>query len=227
MKFKFTHKTTAPKGFRVASLQGLYDLSESNYEQHFEGDIAIEGKPWNIGLIVGSSGSGKSSIAQNLFGKFTEFSWKADSFLEDFDASNDTKHIFDTLSSVGFASPPSWLKRFAVLSNGEKMRVELARAMLSEKTPIVFDEFTSVVDRHIAQVGSFAIQKAIRRANKQFIAVSCHRDITDWLQPDWVYDTDTREFFFIQNPTSIDQPWNLASTRQTAPLGASLASFTI
>jgi ABC-type ATPase with predicted acetyltransferase domain len=103
---------------------------------------------------------------------------------------------------VGFATVWSWLKPYHVLSNGEKMRVDLARAILTEKETIVFDEFTSVVDRTVAKTASFAISKAIRKMGKKFVAVACHRDIIDWLEPDWIYDTDKKEFFFVQVNTN-------------------------
>jgi GNAT superfamily N-acetyltransferase len=74
------------------------------------------------------------------------------------------------------------------------MRVDLANAILSDNDLFVFDEFTSVVDRNVAQIGSFAMQKAIRKTNKKFIAVTCHFDVEDWLLPDWVFDTDTMTF---------------------------------
>ena len=38
------------------------------------------------------------------------------------------------------------------------------------------------------------MQKAIRRTNKQFIAVTCHFDVQDWLLPDWIFNTDTMTF---------------------------------
>jgi len=50
----------------------------------------------------------------------------------------------------------------------------------------VCDEFTSVVDRAVAQVGSAAVAKAVRARKLRFVAVSCHDDVEDWLQPDWV-----------------------------------------
>ena len=98
------------------------------------------------------------------------------------------------LTSVGFASPPSWLKPYSVLSNGEKMRCDLARAILEKRDLFVFDEFTSVVDRNVAQIGSLAMQKAIRRGGQKFIAVTCHADVEPWLMPDWVFNTDTMTF---------------------------------
>ena len=47
------------------------------------------------------------------------------------------------------------------------------------------------VDRNVAQTACIAINKAIKRTNKKFIAVSCHYDIIEWLQPDWIFDTNT------------------------------------
>lgn len=90
---------------------------------------------------------------------------------------------------------PVWLKPYNVLSNGEKMRVDLARALL-EKDFVVFDEFTSVVDRQVAKVACIAVNKAVKKTNKKFIAVSCHKDIIEWLQPDWIFDTDTMKQVF-------------------------------
>ena len=75
------------------------------------------------------------------------------------------------------------------------MRVDIARALL-EKDFIVFDEFTSVVDRQVAKTACIAINKAIKNTNKKFIAVSCHKDIIEWLQPDWLFDTDEMKQVF-------------------------------
>ena len=40
--------------------------------------------------------------------------------------------ITNAFNSVGFSSPPSWLKPYSVLSNGQKMRVDLARSILEK-----------------------------------------------------------------------------------------------
>jgi len=130
------------------------------------------------------------------------FQYSKKSIIDDMPGSN-VKEITRVFTSVGFSSPPSWLKPYSILSTGEKMRVDLARAILSEKELIVFDEFTSVVDRQVARVASYAISKAIRNLNKKFIAISCHRDIIDWLEPDWIYDTDQKEFFFSQKKQNL------------------------
>lgn len=135
------------------------------------------------------------------------FEYTHDCVLDDMPENCSVDEVVKTFNSVGFSSPPSWLKKYSVLSGGEKMRTDLARAILENKSPIVFDEFTSVVDRNVAQIGSFALQKAIRRQNKQFIAVTCHEDVMPWLMPDWVFNTNTMSFFLIQNTKDPKLKW--------------------
>ena len=61
---------------------------------------------------------------------------------------------------------------------------------------VVFDEFTSVVDRQVAQIGSAAVARAIRRGaiRARFVAVTCHADVEAWLEPDWVIDMTDAAF---------------------------------
>ena len=119
----------------------------------------------------------------------------------DLDVEHATEHFAGNIDiegmewNVGFASPPSWLKPYDVLSNGEKMRVDLARNILDEKELIVFDEFTSVVNREVAKTSSYAVSKAVKKLGKKFVAVSCHSDVIEWLEPDWIYNTDEKRFF--------------------------------
>ena len=196
-------RRTAPKNsFRVASVMGTYDLQERNVEERFIGDIDLP-KEWHIGLIVGRSGTGKTTIARELFGDniIDGFKYTHDNIMDDMPKDVATNDIFKAFNACGFSSPPSWLKPYNVLSNGEKMRCDIARAMLEHRDLFCFDEFTSVVDRDVAQIASFAIQKAIRKRGGQFIAVTCHYDVQDWLMPDWVFNTDTMTFSLIDEET--------------------------
>ncbi len=200
--FNIVRKSCPKDSFRVQSIIGTYDLQTKNIEEHFEGEINLP-EIWNVGLIVGRSGSGKSTIANELFGDYIvdKFDYHEDCILDDMPKEASVKDISATLTAVGFSSAPSWLKSYNVLSNGEKMRCDIARAMLENRELFVFDEFTSVVDRNVAKVSSFAIQKAIRRKNKKFVAVTCHYDVEEWLMPDWVFNTDTMEFRTIDAET--------------------------
>jgi ABC-type lipoprotein export system ATPase subunit/GNAT superfamily N-acetyltransferase len=193
--FDIVKEVKPTKTFRVASVIGKFDLQSENVVEHFKGDIDIPNE-WQVGLIVGKSGTGKTTIAKQLFedAYVTSYKYTKETVLDDMPKECSVEEITAAFNSVGFSSPPSWLKPYSVLSNGQKMRVDLARAILEKNELFVFDEFTSVVDRNVAQIGSFAMQKAIRKTDKKFIAVTCHFDVQDWLLPDWVFNTDTMTF---------------------------------
>src|SRR5262245_21209722 len=171
-------------------------------ERRWEATVPLEERDWQIGLIVGPSGCGKSTLARELFpGALIDgFDWPADrSIVDAFPGAMGIQEVVGLLSSVGFSSPPSWLRPFRALSNGEQFRVTIARALAEEPDLAVIDEFTSVVDRTVARIGSAAIARTIRRSGanekaRRLVALSCHYDIIDWLSPDWVYDPAANEF---------------------------------
>lgn len=212
-------KTCVPSNsFRVSKIQADFDVKAEHAKEHFVGDIQMP-QEWNVGVIVGASGTGKTTIARQMFpdAYTTDFQYTGKSVVDDMPqcSVDDITRIF---YAVGFGSVPSWLKPYSVLSNGEKMRCNIARAIL-ERDFVVFDEFTSVVDRQVAQTACIAINKAIKRTNKKFVAVSCHYDILDWLQPDWVFDTNTMQSFF---GTAHDRKNNLQSKNANARSGQNL-----
>lgn len=186
-----------PKSSRVQQLGAMFDVpvpEESTVEWH--GQVPIDEKAWNIGVIVGPSGSGKSSIARELFGDHVDvpLEWTGVPVVDDFASDQTLADIAQTCTSVGFNTVPNWMRPFHVLSTGEQFRVNLARRLLELPNPIVVDEFTSVVDRQVAQVGSHAVQKTVRRRQQRFVAVTCHYDVLPWLQPDWVLEPATMKF---------------------------------
>lgn len=196
-RIKHVVETEYTPTFRTEKVAGMFDVSVSDkLRREWDIDLPIEDKAWQVGLIVGASGSGKTTLANKIFGDHVHrgFKWPNKCFLDDFKAELEVKDITETLSRVGFSSPPQWLLPYAALSNGQKFRVELARCLMEYDSLLVFDEFTSVVDRTVAQVGAHAFQKAVRKTNKQFVAVTCHYDVEEWLQPDWVFDVTTNSF---------------------------------
>lgn len=189
-------KTNDPElTFRTSKIQADYDAKFEHSSEHFTGDIDLP-NDWHIGIIVGGSGTGKTTIAKEIFGNnyVKQFEYTHKSVVDDMPKCS-MKDIEQMFYAVGFGSVPSWLKPYGVLSNGEKMRVDLARALL-EQDQVCFDEFTSVVDRQVAQTMCIATNKAIKRTNKQFIAVTCHYDVLKWLEADWVFDTNIMQMVF-------------------------------
>lgn len=201
--------------FRSARVLGVFDLPERGEQKtRITADIPIEDKNWQIGAIVGGSGSGKSTIARHLWPDATHTSgdheWSAPCLLDDFPAELSPDQVIGLLTAVGFSSAPAWLRPYRALSTGQKMRADLARSLsmgvaqkdaesASRDDPIVFDEFTSTVDRTVAKAVSVAVAKHVRRGTSKFIAVSCHKDFLPWIEPDWTYDTDSQQFTWGSN----------------------------
>lgn len=186
--------------YRATRVRSLFNVTPDDGQRfRASADLPVDEDGWQIGLIVGPSGSGKSSIGRSAWGPEAMhggFAWPSDKAIIDAIGEDD---FFDdvaaALSAVGLGSVPSWLRPFAVLSTGEKFRAELARLLMSKRDRVVFDEFTSVVDRRVAQIGAGAFAKAWRRrAGRQIILLSCHRDVIEWVQPDWMLDTENFAF---------------------------------
>jgi len=193
-KFLIERHVDIEKTPRVLQLEGLFDVPPSERSsERWEVTLDLD-FDWNIGLVVGPSGSGKTTLVNELFPGEVVDGWQwpdSKSVLDGFPPGMPVRDIVDLLSSVGFSSPPSWLRPYRVLSTGEKFRVDMARTLAEKPAFSVVDEFTSVVDRTVAQIGSAAIAKSVRRRGQKFIAVSCHYDVIDWLCPDWIYEPHT------------------------------------
>jgi GNAT superfamily N-acetyltransferase len=234
--------------FRVQQVAGMFDvpLAEKSTER-FAVELPGRDEPWDVGLIVGPSGSGKSTVAGRFYGGelYRGAEWPADRAVVDCFGDLALRQVVELFTAVGFSSPPSWVKPYAVLSCGERFRCDLARALalahnaegvknpppskggarggtanvntidgakpchdatIENPSPVpslrgrgvgaplvVFDEFTSVVDRNVARACSAAIAKGIRNGHIpcRFVAVTCHYDLAEWLEADWVLDMAT------------------------------------
>ncbi|AOF89270.1 GNAT family N-acetyltransferase [Sinorhizobium sp. RAC02] len=195
MRIAIAHSSPDFDSYRAARVRSLFNIEDA-HRFNLEVDLPLE-EPWSLGLVVGPSGSGKTSIGRQFFGRerFADFAWPADLPLVDaIGPALPFDDVTAALSAVGLGSVPSWLRPHHVLSNGEQFRAALARILCERPAEIVIDEFTSVVDRQVARIGAMAFGKAWRRTEGRAVLLSCHYDIIDWLQPDWVLDTATGAF---------------------------------
>lgn len=225
--FNVVKKIEPHNSFNAKYVIDKFDLKSESLQEIFTGELNLPEK-WNIGLITGESGTGKSTIAKHIFGDdiITEYNFSNRPIVDEMPKNKSVNEIIKIFNRVGFSSPPSWLKPYHVLSNGEKMRVELAYNLLSDKEIICFDEYTSVVDRDVARSMSLCVSKAIRAQNRKFIAVTCHSDIAEYLTPDWIFDTNQMQFFFIPNLLEI-QNWNLQFSNHIIHDGTCLGNIII
>ncbi len=182
--------------------------SEKAFDCTFDGTSTFY--PWELpasipthfrlGVIVGSSGSGKSTLL-NKFGKEDIPVWdNTKSILSHFESPDEA---INKMGAVGLNTIPSWYKSYDILSNGEKFRADLARKL---KSGSIIDEFTSVVDRNVAKAASVSLSRYLKSYDiTNLVVATCHRDILEWLEPDWIIDTDSGEFqsgFFLSGQKS-------------------------
>jgi ABC-type lipoprotein export system ATPase subunit/predicted acetyltransferase len=139
---------------------------------------------WSIGVIIGGSGSGKTTILKQLGQLIEPIFDNTKALISNFDFLS-PQEATRLLSSMGLSSVPTWLRPYDKLSNGEQYRARLSYLVAKSTDVILIDEYTSVVDRDVAKAMSFALQKYIRKTNKKIIVASCHYDILEWLMPDW------------------------------------------
>jgi GNAT superfamily N-acetyltransferase len=197
MRITTTHTCPDFDGYRAALVKSLFNIEDAS-SFTLEADLPIEDKPWSLGLVVGPSGTGKTTLGHELFSPghvYEPQGWPTDRpIVEAICPGGDWQQVTAALAAVGLGSVPSWLRPYHVLSMGERFRADLARVVSDAPDKVVIDEFTSVVDRQIARIGALAFGKAWRRTGGQAVLLSCHYDIAEWLRPDWVYDTGTGTF---------------------------------
>ncbi len=192
-------ESTITNSFNNDCIKSIFDITQDKVIYEKEHKLYYdEIQDWNIGVIYGNSGSGKTLLGKEIAKRenipIIEFlEWdNSKNIIENFNSDN-LNLILEYLSNVGLNTQPSYLKPYSVLSNGEKMRVNIARALF-ENDYLILDEFSSVVDRDIVKIICKCINKLVMKYNKKLICISCHKDYFDYLQPQWIYNVDTQEF---------------------------------
>ena len=173
-------------------ISSVFDYSFTDGQSVFvppKFDVEALDEDFQIGLIVGPSGTGKSTILREYFGNEPIVEWdESKAICSHFDSAQDAE---ERLGAVGLNSIPAWVKPYHVLSEGEKFRAKVARLL---KSGAVIDEFTSVVDRQVAKACSYAIQRYVRvKGLRRIVFCTCHYDVAEWLAPDWTFDTSAKD----------------------------------
>lgn len=209
IEIKVANRCPDFKSYRAARVKSMFNVDHAcNFD--LTALLPADDDTWQIGVIVGPSGSGKSSIGRNFWPGIPianlALDWPTDQPIIDVispDKSFD--QVTAAFVAVGLGSVPSWLRPFHVLSIGEQFRAGVARIIADRPERVIIDEFTSALDRRVALNGARSFARAWRRDHGQCLILTCHRDILRSLQPDWIYDTATGEFSgrYLQCPKRI------------------------
>lgn len=158
--------------------------------------VAIRLGPGRIVAFVGPSGSGKSS-ALNAVETIVpggcavdRIGFPADQPVVDLVASHaGLADALDTLSACGLSEAPLWLRPFDALSEGERFRARLARALdLHSRgrspVPLLCDEFCSNLHRRSAKAVAWNLRKLVTRRGLCVVVAFSNDDLLPDLQPD-------------------------------------------
>lgn len=158
-------------------------------------DLEIEVEPCDVVYITGDSGAGKSILLRELalqlsrraeFGGVVmgdELSVAPGEIVVE-GVGRDTSEAIGLLSMVGLSEAYIFLRRYRELSDGQKYRYRLAKAIASGKGTLILDEFCATLDRETARVVAYLTQKVCRKRGITLIAATTHRDLLEDLNPD-------------------------------------------
>jgi len=155
----------------------------------------IKLSPGQIAYITGPSGSGKSVLLREFYNAFSSDD-KIN--IDDIPLPNDKTCVdciepthnggfletLRTLSSAGLTDVFCVLNSPATLSEGQKYRYRIAKALAGDKQYIFADEFCSNLDRVTAAVISYNLRKFATKTDKTFILASSHDDLLSDLLPE-------------------------------------------
>jgi len=150
-------------------------------------------EPGDICYITGPSGAGKSVLLRELYNlcspqdriNLNDVRLESDRCLIDCFEGGFLEGL-KLLSKAGLSDVFAVLNRPDRLSDGQKYRYRLARALADGRKIIFADEFCSSLDRITAAVIAHNIRKFAKRNNKTFVLASSHDDLLADLAADVV-----------------------------------------
>lgn len=202
------YTTSVERTDRVLEVAEAFGLGLDSKEFVVFDNTPVEIRQGDIVYITGQSGGGKSTLLRELAKKMTESGLKvADLNAIDHNESpivnqigENLKDALDVLTIAGITDAYVWLNKFNSLSDGQRYRFKLAKLIESKADVWIADEFLAVLDRTVAKVVAFNIQKIARKLGTTVLVATTHDDMVEDLSPDVFIDKRYREKVLIQRP---------------------------
>lgn len=162
-------------------------------------EVSLPIGPAGVVMVVGPSGSGKTSFLETLAGRFPKARHvgqvrfpRKPAVVDAVACRRPLGEALSILTACGLGEPRLWVRRFDELSDGERFRAKLARAISlhlrgsDPGAPLLCDEFGSILHRRAAKCVAHNLGKLARRRGMTFVVALTHEDLTADLQPDVV-----------------------------------------
>jgi ABC-type ATPase with predicted acetyltransferase domain len=209
-RFK-TQVTRSDRILEIAEAFGIgLDEKEFVVFDNFEMNI----KQGEVVYITGQSGSGKSLLLKELESQMKERGKTTVNLdgvvFEDTALVNqigkDTNDGIRLMGLAGINDAYLYARKPSELSDGQRYRFRLAKAIETGAQVWVSDEFMAVLDRVAASIIAFSIQKVSRRVGATLIVATTHSDMIKSLGPNHFIKKTYREklrYDVIQNAVEI------------------------
>jgi ABC-type ATPase with predicted acetyltransferase domain len=177
---------------RVREVMRMFGIDRERLEQPLCHEVEVELLKGDICYITGPSGAGKSLLLRKLYEQTSGNKvWfdniplaKERATVDCFEGT--LIESLRALSKAGLSDAFCVLNQPAKLSDGQKWRYRLARAMTCGAEYIFVDEFCSTLDRITAATIAWNLRKWSAKTGVTCVLASCHDDILADLQPDVV-----------------------------------------
>ena len=178
-------------GRRLMRIFGL--SSDELVSKNPEHELELFLRRGEVVYITGPSGSGKSVLLKEILEMLPE---EETVLLDDIVLSGRDCAVatfgdsvirgISSLCDGGLSDVFSMLQRPALLSEGQKYRYRLSKAMHERKRFVVADEFCSCLDRVMARSVAYSVRKYAKEYDCCFVLASCHDDLLADLRPDHI-----------------------------------------
>ncbi len=194
-------KTRVQRSPRVLEIAEAFGIGLEDKEFVVFDNLELEVRQGDVVYITGQSGGGKSVLLRELASQMREEGksvvnlddiWFEDAPLID-QIGTDTNHAIQLLASAGISDAYLYVRKPPELSDGQRYRFRLAKAIETGAQVWVADEFLAILDRTTAKVIAFSLQKVARRAGATVLVATTHTDMVADLAPDLVVDKRFRE----------------------------------
>lgn len=192
---------------RVIDVAEAFGLGLDDKEFVIFDNLELTVKQGDIVYITGQSGSGKSLLLRDLEEQMIARGKKVcnieqiefkDLPLIDQIGEN-TGDALRLLSIAGLNDAFLFVRTPRELSDGQRYRFRLAKAIESNADVWVADEFMAVLDRVAARVIAFSIQKTARKLGTTVIVATTHTDMVADLHPDLFIEKRYREKLTVES----------------------------
>lgn len=202
-------KTRVMRSPRVLEIAEAFGIGLDDKEFVVFDHLGLKIREGDVIYITGQSGSGKSLLLRELERQMRE-EGKNVCNLDNIEFDNalplvdqigsDTNDALRLLSVSGLNDAYLFVRKPNELSDGQRYRFRLAKAIETKAAVWVADEFLAVLDRTAAKVIAFSLQKTARATGTTVIVATTHTDMVADLHPDLYIEKRFREKLKIETP---------------------------